>query len=67
MAAHKNGRKCWWCMGSLCRHPASGNEIFVEVVDPIGNKHKVHKTCKEYVKFGDTVNIDPNPYKPPHQ
>lgn len=37
--------RCWWCNGRLTLFPSRPNEG-VEVIDPLGNKHRVHKCCR---------------------
>ena len=36
---------CWQCRKKLSPNRATGELIFAEVVDPLGHKHRVHKTC----------------------
>lgn len=52
--ALKNGNpRCWHCLNRLM-FKKGGGFIFVEVIDPIGNVHRVHKDCLKHV-VGDGI------------
>lgn len=37
---------CWHCGRSLSERTEDGSLIFDTVTDPIGNAHRIHKSCK---------------------
>ena len=41
----KTVKVCWWCNGKLTRFSSRVN-AGVEITDPIGHTHRVHKICK---------------------